>query len=62
MFFPPKTKRTFFPINREYITANKAFSRQKSKVLSALLPCGVLKQAFRPLFSYGSETQTYGSF
>jgi len=56
VLFPFKTERVLFYV------INKAFSRLKQKVLTALLPCGVLKQAARPWSSYGLETQIYGFF
>ena len=62
MLLTPEAKRDIIPFFGGIITANKAFSRQMLKVLSGLLPCGVLKQAALTWFSYGRGTRIYGSF
>jgi hypothetical protein len=62
MLFPPETERACLTTTGQVIIyiANKAFSRQKPKVLSGLSPCGVLKQAARLLFSCGRGIQISG--
>jgi hypothetical protein len=62
MFLPLKAKRGFFPFFGDIFNVNRAFSRQKLKVLSDLLPGGVLIYSSPPWFSFGHETQTCGFF
>jgi hypothetical protein len=59
MLFPHKAKGAFISLYGNIVTTNRAFSRQKLKVLFCPLPCGVSKQAARPWFSCGHGSRIY---